>query len=477
MKDLNLNVDESKSNSKLKLIGDDIVPVLYKDRTITPTKLIFIWFVMAVVLSTFMIAAQGYPSLTIFEIVMTLIISHTILAVIMWFTQDLGIKYGLNFTVSMRTAFGYAGAFIPAYLRAFPAIFWFGFQTWVAAMAINVITINVWGLDQLFLWILIMAAIQIIHTTLGIEAITKFSTIATPLLLFVGFYILYIIFTEYDLTFLSTFSMGGDKSGTTFWVQIAAFIGAWATMALTIMDITKDCVTTLEETNSWWKSTKKFMVAQWVGFVPATVFFGYVGVVSMAATGEYNPVIVLSSLLSGNTFMLILCMIFILVATWSTNDTSNLYPVAYVLATTFPNKVSFKKGIVIAGVLGILMQPWYTADYLSTMAGLFGTILSPITGVLICDYFVLRKRKLNLDQLYTNNGQYKYWNNINPAAIISMVIGFIVAIPYWDYVYFIAMLVSAIAYFILMRYWIIKKYPQPEIEEAWNIAPTEVAKS
>lgn len=473
MKELLVNVEKNELNSKLGATNKDVLPVPYKERSITPSKLIYLWFVMAVVLSTFMIAAQGYPSLTVWEIVITLVVSHTILAVIMWFTQDLGIKYGLNFSVSLRPAFGYVGIVIPAYLRALPAIFWFGFQTWVAALAINQITVSVWGFDQMMLWIIIMAAIQILHTTLGIRAITRFSTFATPLLLILGIYILYVIFGQYGLSFGSVMQMGGDRGGTTFWIQISAFIGAWATMALTIMDITKDCKVTPEETVSWWQSTKKFMVAQWLGFVPATVFFGFVGVVSMLATGEYNPVLVLSHILSDNPLMLILSMLFILVATWSTNDTANLYPVAYVLASTFPNKITFKRGIIIAGVVGIIIQPWYTADYLSAVAGLFGTILAPITGILICDYFVLRKRVVNLDELYTYDGQYKYWKNINPASIIALILGFVISIPVWNYVYYTAMVGSGVFYYLLMKHWIIKKYPQPEIEKALNLSTPE----
>jgi NCS1 family nucleobase:cation symporter-1 len=463
VKELKVNVDEEQAkHHRLNLTGPDIMPVKYGDRTITPKKMIAIWFVMAVVISTFMLAAQLYPSLKVWEIMLVFVVSCTVLSIVMCCTQDFGIKWGLNFTVSCRAAFGYAGAFIPAYLRALPAMFWFGFQTWVAALALNSVTLSLWNFDNLTFWIIVLGVIQIAHTTLGIKAITRFSVLATPLLLIVGFIILFKIFSEYNYTLSEVMMMGGDRSGSPFWLGVVMFIGAWATMAVTIMDITKDCVFDTSAT-SWWGYTKGFFASQWIGLAPATIFFAFVGVVSMIATGDYNPVTVIVEMAGDNTILLVTSMIFILIATWSTNDTANLYPVAYVLTSTFPKKITFSKGVVIAGLIGLAIRPWSVADSLTTVANIFGTVLAPVTGILICDYYVLRKRQLNLDELYKNDGQYKYWHNVNPAAIISLVVAIVVSIPVWDYIYFVGIFVGGLAYYFLMKYWIVKIYPQPEI--------------
>lgn len=465
MKDLEVTIAKEKiQDSHFELAGKDILPRKYKERYITPSKLVAIWFAMAIEITLFIQSAELYPALPVWQIVLSCALGHTLLCVVMWFTQDIGIKYGIPFAVSLRPSFGYVGAFIPTYLRALPAMFWFGFQTWIGATAINSITTVVWSYDNLSLWIIVLGIVQIVHTTLGIKAVTRLSILSSPLLIIVGIYMLYLMFTRYNINFWGLWSMGGEGGKYSFSLATMAYIGGWATLALSIMDITRDCKITQEEVGNWWLSTRKFMIAQWVGLVPAVVFYGFIGVVGMITTGEYNPVLILVEVVGNeNLFFMILSLLFVLLATWSTNDTANLFPPAYALASTWPSKINFAKGVIIAGLAGLAMRPWTAADYIIEVLVIFGTILAPVTGIVICDYFVLRKRTINLNELYKNNGQYKYWNNINPAAIAALAIGVIISIPFWDYVFIVGLLGGGISYYILMKYWIINIYPQPEI--------------
>ncbi len=467
MTELEVTVERKAARGiRLDLVGEDIMPRRYADRTITPAKLTAIWFVMAIEITLFITCAQLYPALSVWQIVWACVLGHTALCVIMWFTQDFGIKYGLPFAVSLRASFGYVGTFIPTYLRAIPAMFWFGFQTWVGAEAINSITVHVWGFDNLTLWIVILGAIQIAHTTLGIKAVTRLSVLATPLLLVVGIYLLFLIFRSQESGLLEIMRMGGDPSAR-YNISLATmcFIGGWATLALSIMDITKDCIVEQKYINNFWASTKGFMVAQWAGLVPAAVFYGFIGVMGMIATGEYNPVMTIVKVIGPeNEFLMLVSLVFVLVATWSTNDTANLFPGAYAIATTFPSKINFAKGVIIAGLIGLAMRPWAVADILVEVQVIFGAILAPVTGIVICDYFILRKRRLNLNEMYRIDGQYKYWKNVNPAALIALAAGVIVSLPFWDYVFVVGMLGAGVAYYFLMKYWIVRIYPQPEID-------------
>ena len=464
MEDLRVNIKERKKG--IPLVGDDVLPRLYEDRVVSPVKLIAIWFAMAIEITLFMSAAQLYDSLPVWQIILSCLVGHCLLFIVMWVTQDIGIKYGIPFSVSLRPAFGYAGALIATYFRAIPAIFWFGFQTWVAASAMNSISVTMWDFDNLVLWIIIVGIIQIVHTTFGIKAVSRLSVIATPLLIIVGVYIAYIAFSDPDVNFSNIWTMqGSGEGGASFMYAAISFMGGWATLAISVMDITRDCETNAEEAKSFAKVTKKYLPAQFIGIIPAVVFYTFVGVLGVVTTGESNPADILVALNHGGSdVMLVVCLLFILIATWCTNDTANLFPAGYALTTTFPKHVNFAKGIIIAGVIGLVAQPWNAADSLVNVMAIIGNLLAPVSGIIISDYFFLRKRSLNVDDLYDNEGQYKYFHNINPAAFISLVVSYGISLIFGDYAFFVALFMSAILYYILMRAWIMKKYPQKDIK-------------
>lgn len=461
----NLKVNIKERTKGISLIGDDILPRLYQDRTVSPAKLIAIWFAMAIEITLFMSAAQLYDSLPVWQILLSCLVGHCLLFIVMWVTQDIGIKYGIPFSVSLRPAFGYAGSLIATYFRAIPAIFWFGFQTWVAASAMNSISLTMWNFDNLVLWIIVVGVIQIVHTTFGIKAVSRLSVIATPLLLIVGVYIAYTAFSNYDINFSNIWTMKGEGGDSSFMYAAISFMGGWATLAISVMDITRDCKTDSEEAKSFLKITKKYLPAQFVGIVPAVVFYTFVGILGVVTTGKSNPADILVELNQGESkIMLVVCLLFILVATWCTNDTANLFPAGYALTTTFPKHVNFAKGIIIAGVIGLAVQPWNAADSLVNVMTIIGNLLAPVSGIIISDYFFLRKRTLDVDDLYDNQGQYRYWHNINPAAFISLIAAYGISLLFGDYSFFAALLISAILYYVLMKKWIIRKYPQKDIK-------------
>ena len=450
---------------EINKVGEDFLPRPFSQRTVTPFKMVTIWFAMAVSLVLFIESADLFDSLTIGEIFVILIIAHTILCFLMWATQDMGIKYGIPFSVSLRPCFGYTGALLPTFFRGIPGIFWFGYQTWVGAEAINALTITVWNYDNLTLFIILMGIVQVGHTCFGIKAVSRLSDISSPLLLLVMIYMLYELMTEADTNIGEVFKMTGSGTGEYTWISaILVYIGGWVTMALSISDITRECVADKESTKDFWKSTKKYMVAQWVGLVPVSAFFGTVGAIGVALTGEWNPISIMVEVIGPhNEFMLIVCLIFVLLATWATNDTGNLYPGAYAFVALLPNKLNFAAGVIIAGVLGLVIRPWSVGGNILTVITAIGCLLAPVSGIIIVDYFILRKRQLNVTELYKKGGQYAYWHNINPAGVIASIIGLLISIPFWDYVFFVGLVAGGVLYYVLMRFWVLKKYPQPEI--------------
>lgn len=463
MDELEITVDEKKAKGSALELGGDLLPRKYGLRTLGFSSLTVIWFAMAVQLALFMAAAMLFPALAAWQIGVALVVGYTIVAVIMWFTQDYGVKYGTSFIASTRLPFGYLGAHIPGFIRAVPAIFWFGFQTWLGALAISIVCDILFGWSNLFLFIALFGAIQIASTYFGITAIRRVSYVSTPVILGVGIYIFLLLLNQYDVTIGEVLAMGGT-GGMSLPLGIMILAAGWAPLSVSIMDITKECKVRPEDTASWWKSNRKYVAAQWIGLVPACVFFGFIGVTCMALTGEWNPVIVITQVLAAeNPVLLVFTLLFIFVATWSTNDSANLYSPGYIISNAWPKKITYGMGVIIAGIIGLVAQPWNAAPTLINYMAIFGAILGPIAGILICDFFILRGRNMNISELYQPNGQYKYWKNFNPAAIIAYVVALLACIPLWDYMFVAGIVISGIVYYLLMKFWIVKVYPQPEI--------------
>ena len=442
-----------------------MMPRNYASRTVSAKGLVAIWFAMAICVSLFVQSAELYTSLTVGQIVIALAVAHTVLCVIMWFTQDFGIRYGIPFAMALTPSFGYIGKFVPIFCRAFPGMFWFGFQTWMGADAINALSTAAFGYDNLTLWIILLGAVQVLHTCLGIKAVTNLSNISSPLLLFVGIYLLYMLLHGTDLSFGEIMAMHGEGGSTNLVGAIVMYIGGWSTLAASISDITRDCIVEEHEVGNWWASTKKFMAAQWIGLVPATVLFGMIGAFGAALTDEWSPVRIMVAVIGPeHGVMMVICLLFVILATWATNDTGNLFPAAYAFASLAPKRIKFWQGCLLAGVIGLAMRPWTLGGIIITVTSLIGAILAPIIGILIIDYYVLRHRNIDLDDLYADKGQYTYWHNVNPAAIIAWIVGVVVSIPAWNYVFFIGLVIGGLVYYLLMRTWICKKYPQKDME-------------
>lgn len=190
-----------------------------------------------------------------------------------------------------------------------------------------------------------------------------------------------------------------------------------------------------------------------------------IGAIGMALTGEWNPIRVMVYVIGAeNNVMMFICLAFVILATWATNDTGNLYPAAYAVTSLFPKKAKFWHGVVVAGILGVAIRPWAAAGNIINITTLIGCFLAPVIGIMIVDYYVLRKRKLKVEDLYKMEGQYQYRHNINPAAVIATIVGIIVSLPLWNYVFFVGIVSGGVLYYFLMKYWICKVYPQEDMQ-------------
>lgn len=458
---MNIHSDEKTAPEKgLSLRGKDIMPSLDSQRTITSLGFLMICIGMYVQMASFIAGAQLYPALSPISIILSGILGNILVWGLLVLTGDIGLKHGIPYAVYIRAPFGYLGAHIPGLIRAAPAIFWFGFQTWLGSMAINEIMIILTGYSNLTLIIVLFGTFQILNTALGINAIEKFDWVAAPILIITSLYILYYLITKYDITIAHLFQKG--EGGVTFLTALAIMAGSQITMAVNIADFTRFLKRGKDE--RFFSLNRGSMLAQFVGLVLPMGMFITIGLISGIATGEWNPIIVLTEAFSGNTFLLVFVLAaFVVFAQISSNTGQNLLPPGYVFVNLFPRKIKFSTAVIAAGVIGLLIQPWQFAGNFPTILLVISLLLGPILGIMVSDYYFVRKRKLMVEDLYNTDGQYRYFNNFNPAAFIVFIPGILLGLLFPDYSFFISMIVGSLLYYLLMKYWILKVYPQKEV--------------
>lgn len=457
----------------LSLKGRDIMPKADEDRVISPRGFFLISVGLYVQLVSFIVGAQVYPALSPFMIILSVLVGNIVVWVLLVLTGDIGVKHGIPFAVYVRAPFGYLGAHIPALVRGIPAVFWFGFQTWLGSVALNIIMETLTGYSNLILIIVVFGIFQIVNTALGINAIARFDWVAAPILIVTGIVMEILLLQRYDVTIAQLFSTTGE-GGISFLSAVAIMAGAQITMAVNIADFTQFLTRREGSEGNWVRRNFGSAWSQFFGLVPPMAFFVIVGMTSGIATGEWNPIFVMADVFGDNPVVLILVLAsFVIFAQVASNTGQNLLPPGYVFVNLFPRKISFPVAVTAAGVIGLLIQPWNYAEVVPTILLYISAGLGPIVGIMVSDYYLIRGRELNIEALYEAGGQYEYWHNINPAAMIVYFGSAIAGILIPDFAFFAAMIVSVVLYYVLMKVWILDAYPQSETHPTTESVPAD----
>ncbi len=473
--------------SENDLINPDLAPVPRDQRTWGIWNYFSLWVGMAVCIPAYMIAAsliQGGMNWS--QAMMTVLIGNLIVLVPMILNGHVGVKYGIPFPVFARASFGIRGSNLPAMLRAIVACGWFGIQCWIGGAAIYTILLFLWpgaadvptilpdfvgtGLIP-FLCFLIFWSINLYLIWRGVESIKRLEAICAPFLILCGFLLLGWAYKSADglgpmLEAPSRFETS-DEFWKFFFPALTGMVGFWATLSLNISDFTR-----------YGKNQKSQIIGQAIGLPPTMTLFAFIGVAVTSATvvifGEaiWDPVILVRKFES--PVIVFFAMIAVVIATLSTNVAANVVGPANDFSNLHPSKIDFKKGGYITGVIGILMMPWkLLADpsgYIFTWLIGYSALLGPIAAILLVDYYIIRGRKLNVQDLYRRNGIYAYRNGINSKAILALLIGILPnapgflaqigilpadAIPFlvtlYHYAWFLGFFLSGLSYFLLMK--------------------------
>jgi len=449
------------------LYNEDLAPVPIERRTWGVYNYASLWVAMSVCIPTYMLASGLIAGgMNWWEAIGTILLGNLIVLVPMLLNAHAGAKYGIPFPVFVRASFGVRGANIPAVLRALVACGWFGIQTWIGGQAIYAMLVIVWPAARSSssgLWICFFAfwALNMFVILRGIETIKYLEGIAAPFMLAVGLLLLWWITTLAGglgpvLSAPSKFHSNAEFLRF-FIPSLTGMVGFWATVALNIPDFTR-----------YARSQRAQMLGQALGLPAAMTLYSFIGVAVTSASvvifGEaiWDPVILLGRF--NRPIVASVALVALLIATLNTNVAANVVSPSNDFSNLNPRLISFRAGGIITGIVGVLLMPWkllgsFSAYIFGWLIGYSG-LLGPIAGIMIVDYFILRRCQLDVDALYRAEGAYSYTAGINWRAVCALAAGIIVALtgfvvhplrPLYNYAWFVGFFVAGGVYLLLMH--------------------------
>ncbi len=481
-------VELTEEVSSSPLYSEDFAPVPAAQRSWNMWNIAAIWVGMAVCIPTYMLASSLInQGMNWWQALITILLGNVIVLIPMILNAHVGTKYGIPLPVFLRLNFGIDGAVLAALLRGLVACGWFGIQTWIGGAAIYQLLLAMWpglanspylgdfvglNLGQLFCFLLFwLMNMYIIYR--GIDSIKKLETWAAPFLLIIGICLLAwawmrvgslgeILAASYQLSAQSDVNFWAI-----FWPGLTAMVGFWATLSLNIPDFTRYAY-----------SQRDQMLGQAIGLPTTMVLYSFIGIAVTSATviifGEaiWDPVVLLGRFESPT--VVIVSMIGLTIATLSTNIAANVVAPANSIANIAPSRISFRMGGYITGIIGILIFPWkLLADphgYIFKWLIAYSALLGAMAGIMICDYYIIRRTRLDLAALFKVKGKYRGWNR---QAWIAFVLSLLPVLPgflttvevisadtisaFWielySYAWFVTFFLSFGIYYVLVKIW------------------------
>jgi len=422
-----------------QLYNKDLAPVPFAKRTWGYYEFIAIWVGMSVCVPTWMLGASMVDAGFNWAIVVgTIALGNLIVLIPMILNSFAGAKYGIPFPVFLRSAFGIYGANIPALLRAVVAIGWFGIQTMVMAFAIDGILVELsptgYGgmagsvgffnlpahtvISFFISWIMTVVICYYSSPKHSAPGVKWLNDISAPILIVIGLGLLWWGYTK----------AGGwgpilNQPTTASWSIWPAFLTAmvayWATLAINISDLTRFA-----------KNQKVQYIGQTVGMPTTMTLYSFIGVAVTSATvviygaAIWDPVALMIK--TGSLFFIYIGLIFVILATLTTNIAANMIAPINDVMHVYPKKLNWEVTTIIISIIGILMQPWrFLADpnaYIWTWLLGYGAFLGPVAGVVVADFWLIRKQTIKLDDIYQKDGYYDYKTTANPIMTILLLI-------------------------------------------------------
>jgi NCS1 family nucleobase:cation symporter-1 len=412
------------------LYNEDIAPTPPERRTWGTYDIAALWIGMCVCIPTYMLASGLIAAgMSWKQAIFTIALGNFIVLVPMILNGHAGTRYGIPYPVLARASFGVLGANIPAILRALVACGWFGIQTWIGGQALHTMLGVLWSGWYAFpaaqgIAFVVFLAMNVYFIVNGTESIRWLESVSSPFLILVGLGLLAWAYQEGGGWGPILHQPGKLTTFGQFWPvfvpSLTAMVGYWATLSLNIPDFTR-----------YAKSQRSQIWGQALGLPATMALYSFIGVAVTSATilifGEpiWDPVTLLSRF--DSPIVVLLALVALLVATLTTNIAANVVSPANDFSNLWPRKISFRTGGMITAVLGVVMMPWKVlANYGTYIFGWligYSSFLGPIAGILIADYWLLRRQELHSVDLYVRGGAYEYTGGLNLGAVLALCIG------------------------------------------------------
>ncbi|MFD2168545.1 NCS1 family nucleobase:cation symporter-1 [Tumebacillus lipolyticus] len=448
------------------LWNDDLRPTTRAEHNWSGLSFATLWVGMCICIPTYTLAAGLIGlGMSVWQSIFTIFLGNLIIMVPILLNAHAGTKFGIPYPVFARLWFGSKGAHFPAMARAFVGAGWFGINAWIGGAALDTLLVTFYpawanvsmhtGIIFLLFWLLTM-----IIAYRGPQAVKKLGAFSAPTLaiLAIGLFIWAVVKADGFGPMLATpskFETTGEFLNV-FWPALTGVIAFWATLALNIPDFCRYAV-----------SQKSQATAQVLTMPITMAIFSFIGVAVTSATvviyGEaiWDPVQLLAKF---PPYVILIGAVGIVLASITVNVSANLVAPARAIENLWPRRITFGIGAVITGLIGIAMQPWFILEnfgnYIFGWLGTYGALLGPIDGIAVADYWMVRKRRLDLVELYRSNGKYSYASGFNMKSIYALALGIAASllgliVPglsiLWENAWTVGLFVSMFAYWWLMR--------------------------
>lgn len=454
--------------------NDDIAPTRAAQRTWSRWNVASLWVGMAICVPTYTLGGvlTAYFGLSVSEALWTILIANIVVLVPLTLNAFPGTRYGIPCPVVLRASFGIIGSNVPSLIRAIVACGWFGIQTLFGGIAIHLMfsaMFDTWAalggvgevLGFFIFWVLNLAVV-----IRGSESIKLLEALAAPLLLIVAIGLVFWALPKVSLSEVlatpATRPEGAPVFGY-FMAGLTAMVGFWATLSLNIPDFSR-----------YARTQRSQVLGQIIGLPLTMLLFAGLGVILTAAsvelTGETisDPINLIGRI--DNDVLVVIAMLMIILATISTNTAANIVSPTNVFQNVAPKIINEDRGVLITGFIGIALMSWELLKkmgwletdvsveslYSNWLLG-YSSLLGPIAGIMIVDYFLIKKQSYDLLALYQDDAGYPAWNKAGFSAFLIPVALTIVAITtgklswFYDYGWFTGSILGGFIYYFAAR--------------------------
>ena len=427
---------------------EGLKPVGHGDRVFNLLSYTLMLWASLIVIQGFVLGQALLPpqgNLSLVQGSAVILLSALIMTLFMSLNGKAGLQHGIPFCIQVRASFGIRGARFPELIRLVPAIVWYGFGTWIAALAMDGIIQTLTGFTFDGIKLIYFFAFLIIQTWFacrGIRMMKWFTVAASIALVLIIVEMLISTLQNEQFEIDETWRVSGDW-GWSFWTGVNATVGILVAVMVSASDLTRYLE---NKQSSMW-------LGHLFGLIPPLGLMMFLGFVSAVTTGQWDPIQALMQLSPGPVVM-ILMLVFILVAQFSTNLTINILPPAFIFEELFG--FNWQKGVILTGILASLSFPWVLLEsganfvaFINYYTAFFG----PLLGCMLAQRW-LEKGQLLVDDLYEESSGSRYWYSagLNPAAIVSTLAASIVTMIWWLQIsWLVGLPLGILGYFIVDR--------------------------